>query len=419
MSKRILLVEDEALIAMSEAQMLEKHGYEVVTAHNGKTAIEAVDADPDISLILMDIDLGPGMDGTQASEEILSRHEVPVVFLTSHSEKEYVDRVKKISGYGYVLKNSGEFVLNESINMALTLFEANKKSKAENSARRATEEELTALYTHTPVLMLLVDEERKVRKANAFAGEFAGAAAEALIGKRGGEALRCIHHLDDPKGCGFGPFCKECPVNRVVRDTLKTGEAHYRTEATLTVFQQGQEQELTFLATTSLIRTNTEDLCLVALEDVTDYKQLEEKYKALYENAPLPYQSLDNEGCFVEINPAWLEALGGYTREEVLGKPFAEFLHPDSIDDFRDNFERLRGYRTAQGNLYRMKKKNGGYMDVSFNGRMAYTSEGNVKQTHCIFKDVTEEMRLKRELRESEELFRHMFHKHHADYASD
>ena len=414
MSKRVLLVEDEAIIAMSEAQMLEKHGYEVVTAHNGEKAIEAVDSDPAISLTLMDIDLGSGMDGTEAAEGILERHDLPIVFLTSHSETEYVDRVKKISGYGYVLKNSGEFVLNESIHMAFTLFEANKELRTENSARRATEEELAALYTHTPVLMLLVDNERRVRKANAFAEQFTGTRAEEMIGKRGGEALRCIHHLDDPKGCGFGPFCEECPVNRVVRNTLANGEAYYRTEATLPVLRQGEEQELTFLVSTSLLHKENEDLCLIAFEDVTDYKQLEEKYKALYQNAPLPYQSLDGEGCFLEINPAWLEALGGYTRAEVLGKPFAEFLHPDSIDDFTDKLEQLKTRGTAQDNLYRMRKKSGDYMEASFNACISYTSAGTVKQTHCIFKDVTEEMRLKRELRESEELFRQLFSKHHA-----
>ena len=129
MSKKILLVEDEALIAMNEAQMLKKHGYEVVTAYNGEKAIEAVVSDPDISLILMDIDLGKGIDGPEAAERILATHDLPIVFLTSHSEKEYVDRVKKITNYGYVLKNSGEFVLLESIYMAYTLFEEKEEKR--------------------------------------------------------------------------------------------------------------------------------------------------------------------------------------------------------------------------------------------------------------------------------------------------
>jgi PAS domain S-box-containing protein len=127
MPKRILLVEDEALIAMNEAHMLKKYGYEVITAYSGEKAIEEVDSARGISLILMDIDLGKGMDGTEAAKRILEQHDLPVVFLTSHAEKEYVDRVKKIANYGYVLKNSGEFVLNESIEMAYQLFDSYKR----------------------------------------------------------------------------------------------------------------------------------------------------------------------------------------------------------------------------------------------------------------------------------------------------
>ena len=414
MSKKILLVEDEVIIAMSEAQMLKRHGYEVVTAHNGAKAIKAVDSDPEISLILMDIDLGSGMDGTEAAEEILSSHDLPTVFLTSHSEKEYVDRVKKITGYGYVLKNSGEFVLIESIHMAYTLFEANGKLKTENSARRETEEELSSIYTHTPVLMLLLDKERRVRKANAFATQFAGTPAEDMIGERGGEALRCIHHLDDPKGCGFGPFCRECSVKGVVKNTFANGEGYHRVEATLPFIQHGEQQQLTFLVSTSLLHKKEEDLCLVAFEDVTDYKQLQEKYRALFENTPLPYQSLDENGDFLEVTPAWLETLGGYTQEEVIGASFAEFLHPDSVDGFRTNFEKLKEHGSGKEIMYRIRKKNGDYIEVSCHSALSYTSKGEVKQTHCILKDVTEERRINAELQESKEKYRLLF-----DYSND
>jgi len=124
MSKKILLVEDEALIAMNEAQMLKKHGYEVVTAYTGEKAIEAVVSDPEISLILMDIDLGKGIDGTEVAEEILNKKDTPVVFLSSHTEPEVVEKTEKITSYGYVVKNSGEMVLLTSIKMALRLFDS-------------------------------------------------------------------------------------------------------------------------------------------------------------------------------------------------------------------------------------------------------------------------------------------------------
>jgi len=54
----------------------------------------------------------------------------------------------------------------------------------------------------------------------------------------------------------------------------------------------------------------------------------EEKYRTFFRNAPLPYQSLDEDGCIEDINPAWSRTLG-YGRKEVVGRYFREFLHPD------------------------------------------------------------------------------------------
>lgn len=126
----ILLVEDEVVIAMAEAAQLKKLGYHTLTAHNAAAAVEAVDTHPDIHLVLMDIDLGKGKpDGTEAAAEILSRHELPVVFLSSHTEPEVVEKTEKITSYGYIVKNSGFNVLDRSIKMALRLFAAHKDVK--------------------------------------------------------------------------------------------------------------------------------------------------------------------------------------------------------------------------------------------------------------------------------------------------
>jgi PAS domain S-box-containing protein len=126
-SPRILLVEDEAIIALSEREMIERHGFSVEIAHTGEDAVAAMRNGQDYDLILMDIDLGRGMDGTEAAERILAESEVPIVFLTGHTEKEYVERVRSITSYGYIPKNSGEFVLAQSIRMALELFHAHRE----------------------------------------------------------------------------------------------------------------------------------------------------------------------------------------------------------------------------------------------------------------------------------------------------
>jgi CheY-like chemotaxis protein len=100
--KTLLRVEDEAIIAMAERKTLEKRGFTVIVSHTGEEAIETVRKNPTVDLVLMDIDLGGGITGDQAAEQILH---LPIVFLTSHTEEEYVKRVKQITRYRYVLKN--------------------------------------------------------------------------------------------------------------------------------------------------------------------------------------------------------------------------------------------------------------------------------------------------------------------------
>jgi CheY-like chemotaxis protein len=129
--KSILLVEDENIIALMEERKIRHFGYEVIVANSGEKAIELATKDQEIALVLMDINLGAGIDGTEAARRILGERNIPIVFLTSHSEKEYVDSAKKITPYGYVLKNSSDFVLQSSIDIAFELFEANENIRIE------------------------------------------------------------------------------------------------------------------------------------------------------------------------------------------------------------------------------------------------------------------------------------------------
>jgi PAS domain S-box-containing protein len=123
--KSILLVEDEAIIAMTTAKVLEQE-YDVTVAFKGEEAVELVRSGKKIDLILMDIDLGDGMDGTEAAEIILRDHFVPVVFLSSHAERAVVEKTEKITSYGYVLKDPRYTVLFAAIRMAFRLHEARK-----------------------------------------------------------------------------------------------------------------------------------------------------------------------------------------------------------------------------------------------------------------------------------------------------
>ena len=142
-SKTILLVEDEAIIALAEKRKLEQAGYKVIHALTGESAIEVVDYNPAAAdLILMDIDLGPGMDGTQAAQDILGKHGIPIVFLSSHTEPEIVKKTEEITNYGYVVKSSSFTVLDASIKMAFKLFRVMQQLDFSSMEIELTNEEL-------------------------------------------------------------------------------------------------------------------------------------------------------------------------------------------------------------------------------------------------------------------------------------
>jgi putative nucleotidyltransferase with HDIG domain len=154
--------------------------------------------------------------------------------------------------------------------------------KRAEEALRESEAELSAIFHNAPVLMVLVDRERRVRKVNRVAVEFAGRSAEEMIGLRGGEALRCLHSLDDPKGCGFGPFCEICVVRRTVLDTFETGDSHYRVEAKLPFVREQKQEELTLLVSTTLLSVSEGERVLVCIEDITERKRAQEELQKSY-----------------------------------------------------------------------------------------------------------------------------------------
>jgi two-component sensor histidine kinase/DNA-binding NarL/FixJ family response regulator len=140
-TRTLLLVEDEAIIAMGTKEALRAQGYEVLTALSGEDAIEAVrTARSVIDLVLMDIDLGSGMGGTEAAFGIQEIRDIPIIFLSSHTEAGIVARTESISSYGYVAKSSGSSVLGAAIRTAFRLREA-AEAKEEES-RHAREKEL-------------------------------------------------------------------------------------------------------------------------------------------------------------------------------------------------------------------------------------------------------------------------------------
>jgi len=143
--KTILLVDDEVIVAMNDVMKLKEYGYKVIHVLNGKKAIEAVnDNKTPVDLILMDINLGEKLDGTEIAKTILKDHDIPLLFHSSHTEREIVDRTENITSYGYVVKD-GITVLDASIKMAFRLHEAYLSLKTQKTEMDTTKKEFITL----------------------------------------------------------------------------------------------------------------------------------------------------------------------------------------------------------------------------------------------------------------------------------
>lgn len=132
----------------------------------------------------------------------------------------------------------------------------------------------------------------------------------------------------------------------------------------------------------------------------TSHKEVD-RFKRLFEEAPLGYQSLDEQGNFLEVNQRWLDLLG-YTRDEVIGKNFSEFLPREWSQHFAENFPRFKAIGEILGVEFELVRKDGSSILVSFNGRIGRNKDGDFQQTHCVFHDITERRRFEEALRKSE-----------------
>jgi len=116
---KIMVVEDEAIVALDIQSKLEGKGYEVpAVVSSGEEAVQkAGETHPD--MVLMDIQLEGEMDGVEAATQIRSHFEIPVVYLTAFSDEKTLQRAKISEPFGYLLKPFEEKKLHTTIEIAL------------------------------------------------------------------------------------------------------------------------------------------------------------------------------------------------------------------------------------------------------------------------------------------------------------
>jgi len=192
----VLIVEDEVIVAENLSSKLEKLGYTVIgMAINGHEAVEMVLAHRP-QLVLMDIKLQGELDGIATVEKIKKHLDIPVIYLTAHSDPNTLSRAKISKPYGYVLKPFDERDLATQIELALYKHEADRKVREQREWLRVT---LTSIGD----AVIATDEAGLITFINPVAESLTGWKQDEAIGQPVQEVFRIVNEytrkvVDDP-----------------------------------------------------------------------------------------------------------------------------------------------------------------------------------------------------------------------------
>lgn len=371
----LLLVDDNAVIAMNHKMILQKNGFELILVFSGEEAVETVKNTPAVSLVLMDIDLEAGIDGVEATRRILAIRDVPVVFLTNHSERAFVKKVKQITNYGYVLKNAGEFVLLETVNMAFTLFDAKRAVEREKEKyKRVVESTEEAIITY--------DFEGRVLLMNSKASSILGGGPGDFIGKH-------ISELLPPLNAARGL--------KAIRSVFTSGQSERMTSEMMldgsqrwfeTRYQPVRDEHGRI---TAALQLSLEITAQIKAEQ--ELRQMENQYRLVAENSSDVIYVLDSELKFSYLSPS-AEKLFGYSfasfRDKSLFDLMDRIIHREDLEQVKAQVAtRLADEPKQSLGDFRVYTAQGQLRWVEARAAYVYGEKGQLRSIVGIIRDIT------------------------------
>ncbi len=252
---------------------------------------------------------------------------------------------------------------------------------------RDSEEQLRITLNSIGDGVITTDSEGKVRQMNPVAEQLTGWTEKEATGKSLEEVFAIIN--EETRAA------VEIPVRRVIREGTVVGLANH----TLLIAKDSSERPIADSG--APIRNKEGEIIglVLVFRDQSEerkaqftLKESEKRFKLLYENAPLSYQSLDTNARLIDVNQTWLATLG-YNREEVIGRSFGDFMTPESAELIKERFSAFIAAGEIHDYQFEMVRKDGTLFTVSYEGRIGQDELGHFNQTHCIFTDITERKR--------------------------
>jgi PAS domain S-box-containing protein len=394
--QKLLLVEDEAIIALAEKKTLEGFGFEVVLAMGGEESVALADSVPGIGLVLMDINLGRGIDGTEAAARILGRHDLPLVFLTSHTEREVVEKTERISSYGYIVKNSGDLVLLASIKMAFKLFEAKRSEMAKARALEQSEKKYRQLIENSHDVIYTLSPEGVFTYVSPSWTDILGHPVEEVLGR----SFEDFVHPDDIKMC-WGWLDTLIKTGNQPRSSGQGYRARHMDgkwrwhSSNLLVVRDGSGRLVGFEG---------------VARDITESRRTEEELKESRRNLQTVFDAIDESIFFVDGDNRLLEANRtlaervGRTVPECVGQDVYTLVPPDVAAHRRPYLERV--FATGKPVTFDDRRKDRWIHQSMY---PVVDEAGRTIRVVVYGTDITERKNLEQILRVSETLYRTLF----------
>jgi PAS domain S-box-containing protein len=301
MNGKLLIVEDEPIVALDLQQEVEQFGCKVIgLAESVEEALLAVEeCRPDLAL--MDIHIVGSMDGIQAARLLRDTYHVPVVFLTSYSDELTIARAAREMPYGYLTKPFKSRELKATLQVAL------HKAKVDEGLRRA-HEKIATTFEGMLDGVLRVSQAGEVQFMNAAAERLTGKAREQVRGLRLGEVL-C---LKDNSNCPIASLEERgysVPVEGFGLSIVQSGGKTVLVDFTIVSLDNDAGVRNGYVVT---LRKAEERLRFQVIEDTFNETDA-------FDSLPTAMVQLDGTGHIVRVNQALLRE-SGVTTESLIGR---------------------------------------------------------------------------------------------------
>jgi hypothetical protein len=376
---RVLVVEDESIVATDIAETLNQLGYTVVdTCFSGEEAVQACLRErPDV--ILMDIQLRGPVDGVEAVREIHQQWNIPVIYLTAYSDDTVLGRAKVTQPYGYITKPFNSRELHSSIEMAL--YKHGMEQRLSES-----EELLSTTLSSITDAVITADRDGTIRFLNSAACALLVAAEADLVGR----PLDQVLMLRDP--------ASKRPVEHPFARILESPEALQRF-----LFQPaspGEEIPVECSVSQSVDRYGTVGKVVLVLRDLTKQWQVEEmrlRLSAIVESSADAILAASLDGKILSWNTG-AARIFGYEEAEVLGKSLSLLVPQYQLVEIPELLDRLRAGDAVRQHETVLRTKSGAAVEIALSVSPLRDAQGTLYAASLIARDITDRKKLEREV---------------------